>query len=44
MLGIGRTHLYKLTKTGRIKSRKLGSRTVYPAAEIARILEPGTED
>lgn len=36
--GIGRTHLYKQVKAGRIKIKKSGRRTLIPVTEIQAYL------
>jgi excisionase family DNA binding protein len=38
VLGIGRTNLYSLINTGRIKALKLGRRTLISSTEIERFL------
>jgi excisionase family DNA binding protein len=38
VLGIGRTHLYSLINSGRIKALKLGRRTLISSTEIERFL------
>jgi excisionase family DNA binding protein len=37
-LGIGRTKLYEQIGAGRLRTRKIGSRTVIPAEELHRYL------
>ena len=37
-LGIGRTLLYDLLKQGKLKSIKLGSRTLIPESELQRLI------
>ena len=41
-LGIGRSSLYKLASTGRLRLVRIGGRTVVPGAEIARLANEGT--
>lgn len=36
---IGRTRIYELIKEGRLEARKLGRRTLIPAASLRRLLE-----
>jgi excisionase family DNA binding protein len=38
-LSIGRSFLYSLISEGRVETRKLGKRTVIPAASLHRLLE-----
>lgn len=38
-LNCGRTKLYQLLAEGRIKAKKLGSKTLIPHSELARLLE-----
>lgn len=38
-LGIGRSTLFDLLARGEIKARKLGTRTLIPAAELSRYVE-----
>jgi excisionase family DNA binding protein len=37
-LGIGRTLLYDLLKQGKLKSIKLGNRTLIPESELQRLI------
>jgi excisionase family DNA binding protein len=37
-LGIGRTLIYDLLKQGKLKSIKLGSRTLIPESELQRLI------
>lgn len=37
-LGIGRSLLYELIKNGRIRSIKIGSRTLVPESELQRFV------
>ena len=37
-LGIGRTLLYDLIKKGKLRTIKLGSRTLVPEAELQRLI------
>jgi len=37
-IGIGRTALYELIKTGEIRAIKIGSRTLIPEAELQRVI------
>lgn len=39
-LGVGRSTIYMLIKTGRLDSIKLGTRTLVTTASIARLAEP----
>jgi len=39
MLSIGRTTLYYLVKSGRLKSCKIGRKTVFRASDIQRFLD-----
>lgn len=46
LLGIGRTNFYKLVKDGRIKTVKLGKRTLVPLDPLRKMLageSPSTE-
>ncbi len=36
---IGRTRLYALIKEGRLESRKIGKRTIIPAASLRALIE-----
>ena len=38
-ISIGRSKLYELIAEGRIETRKIGKRTVIPAASLHRLLE-----
>jgi excisionase family DNA binding protein len=38
---IGRTNLYALIKAGKLDSRKVGKRTLIPAASLQRLIESG---
>ncbi len=38
MVGIGRTHLYRLIADGRIRPAKLGRRTLIPVAQLHALL------
>ena len=38
---IGRTRLYALIKTGKLDTRKVGKRTLIPAASLQRLIEEG---
>lgn len=38
---IGRTRLYALIKDGKLDARKIGKRTLIPAASLKRLLEEG---
>ena len=38
-LGIGRTHLYQLIQDGHLEIRKIGRRTVIPAASLKGYFE-----
>lgn len=38
-LSIGRTSLHRLIKEGRIETRKVGSRTLIPAASLRALVE-----
>ena len=39
-LGIGRSLIYRLIERGELRAVKLGTRTLIPVSEIARLLEP----
>ena len=39
VLGIGKSTLFALLAKGRIKAKKLGSRTLISAAELSRYIE-----
>jgi len=43
MIGIGRTHLYRLIQDGRIRPAKLGRRTLIPVAQLQALLAESTE-
>ena len=36
---IGRTKLYALLKTGQLEARRIGGRTLIPAASLRRLIE-----
>jgi len=36
--GLGRTTIYKLIAEGRLRSRKIGSRTVIPADDVRSLI------
>lgn len=38
---IKRTRLYQLIKEGRLESRKIGNRTIIPAASLRALIEGG---
>lgn len=38
---IGRTRLYALINEGRLEARKIGKRTLIPAASLRRLIEGG---
>lgn len=38
-LGIGRTSLYELVKTGQIKLIKIAGRSLVPASELERLIQ-----
>lgn len=38
-IGIGRSKLYELIKAKQVETRKIGTRTVIPAASLHRLLE-----
>lgn len=38
-ISIGRSKLYDLIAEGRLETRKIGKRTVIPAASLAKLLE-----
>lgn len=37
---IGKTNLYKLIKKGQLEVRKVGKRTLIPAASLRALIEP----
>lgn len=39
-LGVGRSTIYKLIKSGQIKVLKIGTRTLVTTASIARLAQP----
>lgn len=39
-LGIGRSSVYALLKSGRLESIKIGTRTLITTASVARLIEP----
>lgn len=38
---IGKTKLYSLIKKGRLETRKIGKRTLIPAASLRAVIEAG---
>lgn len=38
LVGISRSHFYRLVKKGEIKTVRLGTRTLVPACEVERLL------
>lgn len=38
---IGRTRLYSLIRDGKLEARKIGKRTLIPAASLHRLIEKG---
>ena len=40
-LGIGRTSIYELIKTGKLKVVKIAGRSLIPASEIERLASSG---
>jgi DNA binding domain, excisionase family len=42
-LGVGRSTIYKLIKTGQVDALKIGSRTLITTASIARLTEARPE-
>jgi excisionase family DNA binding protein len=40
-VGIGRTKLYELIGEGRVKTRKIGARTVIPAESLRALIGKG---
>ncbi|GAA4780140.1 helix-turn-helix domain-containing protein [Novosphingobium ginsenosidimutans] len=38
---IGKTNLYKLIANGKLEARKVGKRTLIPAASLRALIEPG---
>jgi len=38
---IGRTRLYSLVKEGKLEARKIGKRTLIPAASLHRLIDEG---
>jgi excisionase family DNA binding protein len=38
-ISLGRSRIYELLKEGKLESRKIGKRTVIPAASLHRLLE-----
>jgi len=43
-LGISHTTLYRLIKAGRVKTIKLGARTVIPVASLDALLREGARE
>lgn len=43
-LRCSRSHVYSLIKRDLLRRVKIGSRTVIPASEIARLAEEGTQE
>ncbi len=41
---LGRTRLYALIKEGRLVARRIGGRTVIPAASLYRLIDVNTDD
>jgi hypothetical protein len=41
--GMGRSWLYEQIKSGRLRTVKLGARTMIPASEIQRLADAGVE-
>lgn len=39
---LGKTYLYFLIKEGRLEARKIGNRTIIPAASLHALIESGT--
>ena len=39
-LGVGRSTIYQLIKTGQIDAIKIGTRTLITTASVARLVEP----
>lgn len=39
MSSLGKTYIYTLIREGRLESRKIGKRTLIPAASLHRLLE-----
>ena len=42
-LGIGRSSLYALIKSGEIRTIKIGSRTLIPEAELLKVIDSRLE-
>ena len=42
-LGVGRSTIYKLIKTGKVDALKIGTRTLITTASIARLTEARPE-
>ncbi|MGV2495981.1 helix-turn-helix domain-containing protein [Pelagerythrobacter aerophilus] len=43
VLGVGRSTIYKLIKTGQVDALKIGTRTLITTASIARLTETRRE-
>jgi len=43
-ISIGKTRLYELIAEGRLHTRKIGSRTLIPAASLHALLEGGDSE
>lgn len=44
LIGCGRTKIFELIREGRLRTVKLGSRTIVPRAEVLRLLDPTPHD
>ena len=42
-LGIGRSSLYELIRTGEVRTIKIGSRTLIPEAELLKVIDSRLE-
>lgn len=40
---LGRTYLYHLIREGRLEARKIGNRTIIPAASLHALIEGGAD-
>lgn len=44
LLGVSRTTVHALLRSGRLRSVKIGARRLIPVAEVERLLEQGTAE